>query len=42
MCYEYSEYKKCNEDGNVVTLKSLFGDKFNWEHVAKNKVIIKW
>ena len=42
MCYEYSEYKKCDEDGNVITLKGLFGNTFNWDHVAKNKVIIKW
>lgn len=41
MCYEYSEYRKINEKGEILTLKNIFGNNFSWEHVDKNKILIK-
>ena len=42
MCYDYSIY--CNKDlnDNALTFKTLFGEKFKWELIGKNKMIISW
>lgn len=42
MCYEYSEYVTNDTNGNVMTFKTLFGQKFKWELHGKNMMIISW
>ena len=42
MSYEFSEYKTYDVQGNVMTLKSLFGNSFKWTLYGKNKVKFEW
>ena len=42
MCYEHSEYVSLNQHGNVMTLKTLFGNNFNFQMKGKNCMLFKW
>lgn len=42
MSYEFSEYKTYDIQGNVMTLKTLFGNSFKWTLYGKNKVKFEW
>ena len=42
MCYLDSEFATVDSNGNVMTFKTLFGDRFNWELKGKNKMILSW
>lgn len=42
MCYLDSQFATVDSNGNVMTFKTLFGDRFNWELKGKNKMILSW
>ena len=42
MSYIYSEYSYKDNENNIVTFKTLFGEKFTWKLFGKNMMIISW
>ena len=42
MSYEYSSYINNDQNGNPMTLRTLFGNNFRWELKGKNRVIFYW
>lgn len=42
MSYLYSEFSHKDENGNIITFKTLFGENFRWKLVGKNIMIISW
>lgn len=42
MSYQLSEYSTLDDNGNIMTFKTLFGDNFRWKLVGKNNILFEW